>query len=955
MNSNLAPNLFRAFLIGLCVLLQPIIARSQDFTIIAENQNLYSVDISDCEVNFLSAISPPSVSFADITYTPDGQLWGISTDGRLFRVNPNTGTTILMTIIPQGGFSFYTSLVADQNGLIYTVGSNGNVYTYNPATDTATFLGQSDYGSAGDLTFVNGQLVMAGTSNQMIEIDLNNPGNSSPILNFNVGGSIFGVVTFVEDCENTVTYASNDSGQGTIFAIDFGNGQLTPVCNAGVVIYGAASELEFLAAAPLGLEEVQTVPADCADPVGSITVEVSGGNGGLMYSLEGQAFQSSNVFSNLLPGIYTILVEDSFGCTLEVEAEVETEGEAPVIQEVFPQGTACGADNGSLTIVAEGGLMPYTFSINGEDFQNEPTFENLPAGTYLAIILDAQGCADAVEVEIDSSTAPLVSGLDVDPCEASGVNLTVTALNGTPPYTYSIDGMAFQSDAFFPNIPSGLLTVTVVDAAGCEATEVVDVPEATPLPALSASTTPVSCTNDGGTVSIGPGPLGGLSFSLNGGPFGESPAFSTLPAGTYTVTVRNEVGCTESFEVEVEDLEDGPQLQEVLVQNTTCGEDNGWLEFVLTSGTPPFTYQLDAGTPQENGFFEGLPAGTYVLNVEDAQGCTLEAAAAIGESAPLSISISTASCGEGSNTLTVSASGGSGTGLEFRVDQGPWQPAPVFEGLSPGIFTVEARDGEGCTAEQEITIAEVPALSIALDFVRGCGPGESALQVRGSGGNGGQQFQLNSGLPQGSGLFTGLSAGRYQLTVVDSAGCISEILPVEVPGAEPLRLRVQDIQPALCAAPNARLTLAGSGGTPPYFYTVNEQEQNEPVFDNLAAGSISLLLTDAEGCTRMDSVALATDCPIYAPSAFSPNGDGRNDRFELFSGLPFFVAQYQIFDRWGGLLYEASGFGSEDRAAYWDGTAAGEPLNTGLYTYYIEVLDSEGEAVTLKGGIMLVR
>jgi hypothetical protein len=67
MNSNLAPNLFRAFLIGLCVLLQPIIARSQDFTIIAENQNLYSVDISDCEVNFLSAISPPSVSFADIT------------------------------------------------------------------------------------------------------------------------------------------------------------------------------------------------------------------------------------------------------------------------------------------------------------------------------------------------------------------------------------------------------------------------------------------------------------------------------------------------------------------------------------------------------------------------------------------------------------------------------------------------------------------------------------------------------------------------------------------------------------------------------------------------------------------------------------------------------------------------------------------------------------------------
>jgi gliding motility-associated-like protein len=955
MNFNLTPSLFRVFLILLGLLLQPGLARTQEFTIIAENQNLYSVDIGACEVNFLASISPPSVSFADITYTPDGQLWGISTDGRLFRVNPNTGTTILMTIIPQGGFSFYTSLVADQNGLIYTVGSNGNVYTYDPATDTTTFLGQSDYGSAGDLTFVNGQLVMAGNSNQMIEIDLDNPENSSPILNFNVGGSIFGVVTFVEDCENTVTYASNDSGQGTIFAIDFDNGQLTPVCNAGVVIYGAASELEFLAAAPLELEAVQTVAADCADPVGSITVEVSGGNGGLMYSLDGQAFQSSNVFNGLLPGIYTILVEDSFGCTLEVEAEVEADGDAPAIQEVLPEGTACGADNGSLTIVAEGGQMPYTFSINGEDFQNEPTFENLPSGTYLATILDAQGCSDVVEVEIDSSTAPLVSGLDVDPCEASGVNLTVTALNGTPPYTYSIDGMTFQTDAFFPDIPSGLLTVTVVDAAGCEATEAVDVPEATPLPALSASTTPVSCANDGGTISIGPGPFSGLTFSLNGGPFGESPVFDALPAGFYIVTVQNEVGCTENFEVEVADLEDGPQLQEVQVQNTTCGEDNGWLEFLLTSGTPPFIYQLGTGTPQDNGFFDALPAGTYVLNVEDAQGCTLEVAAAVGESAPLSISVSTASCGDESSTLTVSASGGSGTGLEFRTNQGNWQSDPVFEGLSPGVFTVEARDSEGCTAAQEATIAEVPALALELDFVRGCGPGESALQVSGSGGNGGLQFQLNSGLPQGSGLFAGLSAGRYQLTVADSAGCVSEILPVEVPGAEPLRLSVQDVQSALCAAPNARLTLAGSGGTPPYLYTVNGREQNEPVFDNLAAGTLPLLLADAEGCTRMDSVRVSTDCPIYAPSAFSPNGDGRNDRFELFSGLPFFVAQYQIFDRWGGLLYEASGFDSEDGAAYWDGTAAGEPLNTGLYAYYIEVLDSEGEAVTLKGGIMLVR
>lgn len=65
---------------------------------------------------------------------------------------------------------------------------------------------------------------MAGIFNQMIEIDLDNFENSLFIFNFNVGGFIFGVVIFVEDCENMVIYVSNDSGQGIVFVIDFDNG-----------------------------------------------------------------------------------------------------------------------------------------------------------------------------------------------------------------------------------------------------------------------------------------------------------------------------------------------------------------------------------------------------------------------------------------------------------------------------------------------------------------------------------------------------------------------------------------------------------------------------------------------------------------------------------------------------------------------------------------------------------
>lgn len=953
---NLYPTLiyFQAVLV-FSLLLQFGKTHAQDFTIIAENQNLYSVDINTCEVNFLSAVSPPSVSFADITYTPDAQLWGISTNGNLYRVNPNTGATIFMTTIPQGAFSFYTSLVADQNGLIYTVGSNGNVYTYNPGTDTAEFLGQSDYGSAGDLTFVNGQLVMAGTSNQMIEIDLESPENSTPILNFNVGGSIFGVVTFVEDCENTVTYASNDSSQGTIFSIDFENGDLTPVCDAGVVIYGAASELEFLAAAALELESLQTTSTTCSDPVGSIVLEVSGGNGGLMYSLDGLVYQSSNVFNNLLPGSYIIYVEDSFGCTIEVEAEVESEGEAPSIQGVQPQGTTCGANNGSFAIMAEGGLPPYEFSIDGLDFQNDNQFSDLPAGVYLATVRDAQGCTAVVEVGIDSSSAPVIDSLEADPCQEDGVRLSVTAVGGTMPYSYSINGVDYQEDSMFVNVPGGLLTATVADAAGCEVAEAIDVPEANPLPELFATTDPVSCANSGGTIRLEPGPFDGLLFRIDGGPFSENPVFSELSAGTYTVTVENEAGCTESILVTVEDLEDGPQLQEALIQNTTCGEENGLVELLLESGTPPFSYQLGNGAPQSAPVFEGLASDTYVFNIEDAQGCTLEVVAAIGESLPLNLSVKALPCGPGAGELIPETSGGSGMGIEYRINQGAWQSAPLFDGLDPGVYTVEARDSDGCTAVQETELGEVPELSLALDFVRGCGPGESALQVSGSGGNGGLQYQLNSGTLQSSGFYNGLSSGDYRLSVSDSAGCLSEVLEVSVPGASPLNLNVQAIQFACCANSSGKLTLVGIGGTLPYLFAVDGQVQEVPVFDNLSPGLLEVLITDAVDCTRQDTVLIPTECPVYAPSAFSPNGDGLNDRFELFSGLPFFVVRYQIFDRWGGLLYEAADFESNAADFYWDGTTAGEQANTGYYTYYIEVLDWQEQPVSLEGGVLLVR
>lgn len=116
----------------------------------------------------------------------------------------------------------------------------------------------------------------------------------------------------------------------------------------------------------------------------------------------------------------------------------------------------------------------------------------------------------------------------------------------------------------------------------------------------------------------------------------------------------------------------------------------------------------------------------------------------------------------------------------------------------------------------------------------------------------------------------------------------------------------------------------------------------------------SLLLTAANGpCAdslRYD-IEVERQAPLmYVPNGFSPNGDGRNDEFRPY-GKFFALRRLQVYDRYGGLLFEAKGPG-----ATWDGRAAdGRPAMPGTYTYLIEYEDIYGEARTASGAVSLVR
>jgi len=147
------------------------------------------------------------------------------------------------------------------------------------------------------------------------------------------------------------------------------------------------------------------------------------------------------------------------------------------------------------------------------------------------------------------------------------------------------------------------------------------------------------------------------------------------------------------------------------------------------------------------------------------------------------------------------------------------------------------------------------------------------------------------------------------------------------------------------------------GGFPPYTIHINgtglSWSQQNTYLDSLPAGIYQISIRDANNCPQNNEILLLTldeseeDC-IRVPAAFSPNGDGFNDVWQIDNLQLFRRCLVQVYNRWGQLLYE----GSWDDE-FWDGTYNGNPVPTGAYIYYINLFS--GERKPLTGTVTIIR
>jgi gliding motility-associated-like protein len=449
----------------------------------------------------------------------------------------------------------------------------------------------------------------------------------------------------------------------------------------------------------------ETIAASCGGSNGSIIVHVAPGAGTQPYSyiLNGGLPQRDSVFSGLAAGSYIVIVRDAGGCSNSFTVNLRNTGILITSVTVTPPSCSAAVD-GTITINVLNGTAPFQYTLNGGPPQSAYIFTGLAPGTYTVQAFDITSCRSVPEDIVVPQGPPLAATIQTTPTSCSGATngtITVTPTNGRPAYQYSLDAGPQQSSNTFNNLAVGNYTVHVVEASGCTLDTLVTIQPGQPL-SPAAAKTDVSCNggNDGViTVSVSNGSAP-YQYSIDGVNFQAGNIFNNLAAGSYTITVRDNNGCSGTVNVVIGQPA-ALSLNPTVTPVRCNGETNGSISVAGSGGTTPYQYSLDGINYQSGNVFSGLAAAIFTVYIKDSKGCQKNQQVTVNQPQPLQLNITTqnASCGGGNDgQIIITPSGGNGS-FQFSIDAVNYQGSNIFS-VAPGTYSIAVKDVKGCSISQ---------------------------------------------------------------------------------------------------------------------------------------------------------------------------------------------------------------------------------------------------------------
>ena len=285
------------------------------------------------------------------------------------------------------------------------------------------------------------------------------------------------------------------------------------------------------------------------------------------------------------------------------------------------------------------------------------------------------------------------------------------------------------------------------------------------------------------------------------------------------------------------------------------------------------------------------------------------------------------------------------------------------------VLTVETDEGCIVTEIQTVVITECCEIdsdkAIALEDLvdPNCSDStDGVISVRGSGGDPVYSYSIDGGPFVGSPNFFSLTAGVYNIGIIDIKGCESEIQAI-LEGPPPLVIDAGPDQTVdLGFDANIAALLSPSGSNVNIAWLPDTLLSCDDCLNLTVTPpgqtTYEITVINEDGCVDVDSVTIFVNNvrPVFIPNAFSPNGDGRNDFTAVFAGpAATIVNSMQIFDRFGELVWEGTDLQLNDFNSGWDGTFRGQPMNQGVFVYQASIGFIDGVNLLFKGDITLLR
>ncbi|WP_339868307.1 PKD domain-containing protein [uncultured Algoriphagus sp.] len=754
----------------------------------------------------------------------------------------------------------------------------------------------------------------------------------------------------------------DDSTLGITFNVNSGNGQLdvSNIASADTYTFYLKPDIlnncqldpipVTLTVNPIPETEFEPVSPLCfGDASGSLSL-VSGGSPDYSYSIQGNSASfdpSSNSFTGLPSGDYIIEVKNELtGCLQQITKTIEPTPEL-VITLISQEDPTCGAANGVISFEVLGGTPTYAITINNlplTDFNVTEagtviTVSKLEPGQYDIKAVDSNACEkqlplitltnnDGIEIEVSPTTQEICAGISAvlipDIIAPPGTAYTLrwfkdsnysqeiltgdqdgaTSFTILPDFSLSVDGLTTGNYSYYARVGG---------AGICSVDSEASVEVLAPLTA-TLTPTPVICFGDAnGTLQVEnySGGSETFEFSIDGNNWQSEPLFENLPAGDYTLTMRDSNqadGClfTEDFVI---DTPEGPiALDNYNTFAASCGQDNGEIfDVVISGGWGNYTHQWTKDTPTGAAVsgtiskVENLAAGTYFLTVTDAEGCSeiFEFEIKIAPDPVYTITPPAQVCFGELVSLEAVHMPGDPNAPSARTTiawyKNPNQSGLIKDGpdpanpsinytivVDPNNFVNSTLEIDGLPAGTytyylfvECTGVEIPVTFKVSEFPKLTFTGEKESCFQAADGKiivsgnvePGMLFQIGNTSYTATELAAATFApGDYD---IDAQGAVcSQIFSVTIEPALEIKASLVDSKNAACGLKDGYLSFEWEGGTAPYIISLTSTDGTELTqttsdltytFDQLGQGTYTFGITDAEGCLYTLSSPVTVD------------------------------------------------------------------------------------------------